>query len=608
MADTPPTSARLALLGGAALHHGNGAGLRRLERKAAALLAYLVLEGEASRTQLGGLLWPQVPEAVARNNLAQLLRRMKSLAGDEPLVEGKDRLRLATAIEIDLRELLVAERAGALERLADTRGELLAGMDYGDCEAFGRWLEGQRERLHRLRCEALTTLAENALAAGQPRPALGHLLRLVDADRLSESAHRLLMRTHAALGDLAAAEVAFERCRKLMWEELGVPPSAETRALHDELQRQAARAESAGTLHRRRPPYALFRPPHFVGREAALTRMQAAWDEHKGIFVTGDAGVGKTRLMQEFLADKGRYYLFEGLPQDAGTPYATYSRTLRQAMQAFPGLRPPDWMMAEVARLLPELGGTLGAPVEENDRLRFFHALAEANDLLVRAGMRQVVADDLHWADLASLELGHFIYARQWGRPGGMRSLMLARRDEMDAASVQAMDWVLDRGYAIEVHLDALDEAATAELLAGIEPAWRDWAPRLHRHTGGNPGMLLETLRAVYAEDGLAQGLPAHLPVTEQVTRWLERRLARLTPDALKLARLAALAEPGLDAAQAALLLECAPAELLEVWTALQRAGILDGGRPAHDSLRQVLLAGIPQLVQAHLRQRIEAL
>lgn len=608
MADAPPTSARLTLLSGSAVYRDGQARSQRLERKAAALVAYLALEGETSRARLAGLLWPQAPEAIARNNLAQTLRRLKSLAGEQGLVEGRDRLRLVEAVAIDVRQLLAAASTGALDRLADARGELLAGLDYGDCEAFACWLEGQRERLHRLRCDALTRLAEDALTSGQPRVALGHLLPLVAADPLSEAAHRLLMRAYATLGDLSRAEAAYERCRKLMWQELGVPPSAETRALHYEIQRQTTQTTAGLAPAMRRPPLALIRPPRLVGRAAALAAMEAAWDEHKAIFVTGEAGVGKTRLMQEFLADKGRYYLFEGLPQDQGTPYATYSRTLRQALRAHPGLDLPDWVRQEAARLLPELGCAGGIPVEENDRLRFFHAIAEANDLIVRAGMRQVVVDDLHWVDLASLELGHFVYARQWGRADGMRSIMLARRDEMPAAGIQAMEWVLDRGYAIEVRLEALNEAEIAELLAAIDPAWRDWAARLHRHTGGNPGMTLETLRVLCAEGGLERGLPERLPVPEKVARWIERRLGRLSADALQLARLAALSEGGLDGAQAAALFARPAADLLAAWSEAEAAGVLRDGAPVHDCLRLVLQTGIPGPLCEDLQTRIAQL
>lgn len=597
---------RIALLGEACLCL-DGARTPRLERKTAGLLAYLALEGGAGRSRLAGLLWPRAPEGTARNNLSQTLKRLKQLADNHALVEGQDRLRLAPAIGVDLLDLLQAGQAGRPDRVANMPGELLADQDYGDCPDFMHWLEERREGLNRLRCEALASLADAVLAAGQPRGALGHLLDLVAADPLSEAAHRRLMRAHAALGDLAASEAAYERCRKLLWQELGVPPSAETRALHREIQDSLTEAPVEPEPLPRRPPHALARPPRLIGRRDELARMQAAWDAHQAIFVTGEAGVGKTRLMQEFLADKPRFHLFEGLPDDPGTPYATYSRTLRQALRAFPGLKLPDWVAAEAARLLPELGGGQ-LPVDEHDRLRFFHAIAEANDLTVQAGMRTVVVDDLHLVDPASLELGHFVYARQWGRPDGMRSIMLARRDEMSAAGVQAMDWVLDRGYGVEVRLAPLTGEETGALVAGIDPAWTAWAEALYRHVGGNPGMVLETLRALFDAGALGQAPRAPLPVPERMAKRLAARLDRLSADALRLARLAALAEGGLEVAGAASLLERPPAALLDAWSELQAAGLLRDGRPAFDALCQVLVAGIPDPLRRELERQLERL
>lgn len=332
---------RLTLLPTPGIHAEDVAPVR-LDRKAAALLTYLALAGETPRGRLAALLWPDAEESVARNNLAQKLSRLKTATPYAP-VEGKEALRLAREVSVDVLDIRQARDHGDLMVVAETRGELLSCWEFDDCPDFGLWLATRREELAQWRRDALTLLADRAEASGQRRAALGFARRLADSDPLSEIAHRRLMSLHAQMGDQGAATEAYERCRRLLWEELGIHPGAETRALLKEIEIGAGAARPrVASAREMRPPFHLVRPPHFVGRRAQLARMEAAWSKGRAIFVAGEAGIGKTRLMQEFIADKGRCFLFEGFPEDAESPYATYSRTFREVMRAFPYLGFPE--------------------------------------------------------------------------------------------------------------------------------------------------------------------------------------------------------------------------------------------------------------------------
>lgn len=609
MANDPPPI-RLTLLGNP-LQHRDGSPPTRLERKAAGLLAYLALEGETGRGRLAGLLWPDTPEASARNNLSQTLKRLRGAASGPPLVVGQDLLRLDDTLDCDARTLRVRHRDGKHAQVLDVQGGLLATLDYDDCPDFDRWLAAKRDELERWRREALAVLADQAEATGQARAALGYARRLVDMDPLSETAHRRLMSLHAQMGDQAAATEAYERCRRQLWEELGIRPGAETRALLKDIEAGGGtvRGPAPSVREKKRPPFNLIRPPRFAGRQLPLARMEAAWAQGKAIFVAGEAGMGKTRLMQEFIADKGRCYLFEGFPEDANAPYSTYSRTFREVMRAFPQLRYPEWIQREAARILPELGDSPRIPVDENDRLRFHMALAEANDMAVNAGMRRVMVDDLHLVDLPSLLAGHFVYARHWGRRDGMQTLMLLRPESFAPEGQEALAWVLDRGFGELIQLGPLTLEEVAELLTGIHDGLRGWAAALHAHCGGNPKLILDTLKALHAEgEGDAwrmDGLPESLPVPDSARNLFLRRLERLSPDALMLARLAALAKTGLDIARAAAVAERPAAGLLEPWARLEAEGIVRDGKPAHGILRAVLREAIPAPLREHLESQL---
>jgi len=594
----------ICLLGRPTLMHANRPDAA-LERKAAALLAYLALEGETSRSLLAGLLWPDRGESTARNNLAQCLHRL-ALAEAAILVAARDRLEIAPHVRVDIREALQLHRDGDWKGLLDRRMDLLSGLDFDECSEFMAWLCAQRENLQRMRQDALERLVEAAQGTGQIRAAVDYARKLMESDPWSEAAHRRVMRLLALMGDHSAAIAAYERCRAILANELGVQPNEETQRLHREIC-AASRYPNFGPnlLVERRIPFGLLRPPGFVGRHAELARMEEAWREGKAIFVSGEAGLGKTRLMQAFLADQGRCHLFEGQPDDVKAPYATYSRTLRQVMSAFPHLTYPDWVMREAARILPGMGAGTGVPVDDHERLRFHDALAEANDIAVRAGMRRVAVDDLHLVDDASLMVGHHVYARQWGRGDGMRTIMLYRPEEFSEEGRQALYRVLDRGVGTEIRLEPLSPIEVAELLEGIDPDWTNWSVRLYAHCGGNPYFILETLRTLHTRDELRGALPRELPVAAGVRALLERRLLGLDDQSLTLARLAAIAQHPLEIDSASRALACPPLAMLESWSRLESRGILRQGVVTHGSWRRLLLDSIPGHIVEHLRRQL---
>src|SRR6476661_1336878 len=121
----PAVALRVDLLDAPSLR-GAGGARAPLERKAAALVAVLALDGARPRADLAGLLWPESPPAQARNSLRQRLFRLQRIAGRELIVGGSE-LRLADAVTHDLGD--VAERLAADPQAH--LGELLGGLDYG---------------------------------------------------------------------------------------------------------------------------------------------------------------------------------------------------------------------------------------------------------------------------------------------------------------------------------------------------------------------------------------------------------------------------------------------------------------------------------------------
>ncbi len=587
--------------------HVQSSQLRPLERKTAGLLAYLTLEGPTNRSKLAGLLWPASSEATARNNLAQALRRLKQAAGAE-VVWGSDVLELQ-GLAVDVAELQVAHFAGRHLEVVAHQAQLLEGLDYDDCPEFEDWLLVQRERLAEMRRNSLGALADGLEQAGQYREALVYAEALLESDVLSEVAHRQVMRLLYLLGDRSAALAAFERCRAILLREMGVAPLPQTQELRHQIERGELLVPA---IPAQRPeiPLAVLRPPRLLGREAEWARMEAAWEKGQALLIAGAPGVGKSRLLQDFLHSRGPALLFEGRPGDQGIPYATFSRFCLKILEHFPGLALPDWVRQELARLLPELGPAQPPIQSRAEKLRFFQASAELVRLALAEGLGRLAVDDLQFADMASLELMHFVLSPYWGQPGALATALAFRAGELPDWMAALLEQAVQGGQAIQISLQPLDALAVQGLLVSLElPSLQDdvpgWAAALVRHTGGNPFFLLETLRSLWESGGLGQPRPGRLPVSSKISTLIQQRLERLSQSAQRLIRTAAVAGVDFSPELAAYALETTRLELLEPWAELEAAQLLRGNAFTHDLLYEATLSGVPASIKTHLHQQI---
>lgn len=581
--------------------------LRPLERKSAGLLAYLTLEGPTSRSRLAGLLWPASSESTARNNLAQALRRLKQAVGAE-VVWGGDVLELQ-GLQVDVAEFQVAHFAGRHPEVVAYQAQLLEGLDYDDCPEFEDWLLLQREKLAEMRRASLWALAHDLEQAGQYREALVYAEALLESDALSEVAYRQVMRLLYLLGDRSAALTVFERCKAILLREMGVAPLPQTQELRHQIERGELLVPA---IPAQRPeiPLAVLRPPRLLGREAEWARMEAVWEEGQALLIAGAPGVGKSRLLQDFLHSRGPALLFEARPGDQDIPYATFSRFCRKILEQFPGLLLPDWVRQELARLLPELGPAQPPIQSRAEKLRFFQASAELVRLAVAEGLARLAVDDLQFADMASLELLHFVLSPYWGQPGALATALAFRAGELPEWVQALLEQAIQGGQAVQISLQPLDALAVQGLLASLElPSLQDdvlgWAAALVRHTGGNPFFLLETLRSLWVSGGLGQPRPGHLPISSKITTLIQARLERLSPEALRLVRTAAVAGPDFSPELAAAALQTTPLALLPPWAELEAAQLLRGNAFVHDLLYEATLSGVPASIKTYLHQQI---
>lgn len=573
------TNTPQAVLLGAARLHVDGQDYT-LDRKGAGLLAYLALQGPSPRGLVATLLWPDVVEADARRNLRQRLFRMRAPAGFD-LVSGKQILTLDPRLRVD-----VADHGAQLDA---TPAELLAGFDYSDCPEFADWLASARSRTRERQLEALRSAASAHEANEELAQAIVLAQRIVDVDPLSEHTHRRLMRLHYLRGDRAAAIAAFERCERLLKDELGARPDTETRALMATIEASGAGSRAAV---RAALPAAVLRPPTLVGREAELAATYGAWDAGQVVLLTGEAGAGKSRLIEAAVAGANALVV-RGRAGDRATPYALLARLLRAVVGRVAEMLPAD-VRIELARLLPELGQAV--PMRDRgDQARFMDAIESTLERAAIAGLALVAVDDLHAADDASVEA----LAALAGGDGRLRWLLAARAGELGA----------DRSTMVKglpcttVALRPLTEQDIGVLIDTLQIAQFDaarLAAPLARHAGGNPMFVLETVKQMLAGRGpsIEEVGPSWLPVPERVQQIIEQRIERLSAPAVRLMRCAALAEQDFDASLAAEVLGCRPLDLADAWSELEAQQVLNGNAFAHDLVSAAALMSVPMPVR----------
>lgn len=245
---SPATAGRnsatsLVLLGSFTLKRGDD--IKRLPKKAQGLLAYLAMHPgrQIARDQLATLLWGNTATEQARQSLRQCLTAVRTALGADAgnmLVADTASVMLqpADGIAIDVTAFESTARLSSAEDLerasAFYKGEFLAGLHI-PVEPFNDWLSLERQRLSVLRSDLLLRLAQAHATAGNLQAAITASRELTNHDPLREEGHRLLMRLLANAGQRTAALKQHAKLTRLLSEQLGIAPDAETAALAEEL-------------------------------------------------------------------------------------------------------------------------------------------------------------------------------------------------------------------------------------------------------------------------------------------------------------------------------------------------------------------------------------
>lgn len=578
----PSSGPVLRLFGAPVCIHGAGHELM-LEPKDALLLAYLAFEGPTPRRVLASMLWPDVDAKRASANLRQRLFRLRKLIGFD-LLEGALVASLPVHVQVDGG---LADGAAA---------ELLSGLTEADAGVFAPWLAGLRQRRRAQRIESLASQAARLESAGQLAEAQLVAQQLLDSDPSSEHAHRQLMRLHYLRGDRAAALVAFDHCERVLKDEVGARPSAETLALLQTVEQAGAHAWVAGQAL----PASVLRPPRMIGREAEMAAAGRAWSAFEVIVVTGAAGVGKSRFLGALFDSRADVLVLRARPGDDAVPLATLVRLVESLVERWPATS----ARAAHARLLKLASG---AGLDPHGVIRSAAPLGA--DLLRAAvagglagSLKGVVLDDLQFADDASVDT----WCEWLDRPA-LTGLHFGFASRLDGEAAQErVERLRQRADTVVIRVQPLAAAQTELLVASLALAGTDVpavAATLARRIGGNPLHLLETIRRALEQHGQLRA--DRLDTPAQVLDLLEHRLAALSADGLLLVRIATVAGSDFNPELAQAVSRRDVLELADAWTLLERQAILDEHGFAHDLMLEAAMRLLPQPIRRVIHRRV---
>ncbi len=561
---------------------------RPLER---ALLARLALDpGQpVASTRLVDDLWGDNVPRDALASLQSLVYRLRRTLGDD----GHHIVRAGSGYCLDSGDVVVDvavfTRLVAAARTAETAGDVPA-MRRALCDALDLWrgpplgglgaapfVATQVTRLEAARLSALGDRLDADLALGHHGDVVAELESLVAEHPYEEGFWAQLMLARYRSGSQADALRCYSRLRGVLHEELGLEPGPAVTALEQAILRHDAGLDwspdrppalrprttaGARQVHAGAPP-TVAQPPRatgrgepgdgagpdgersdlswvasdgaaFVGRHLELeitraARRRAAKGERVLVLVTGEPGIGKTRLTAEMARefdDAGDLVLHGRWDEEPLCPYQAFREAFgRYAQEAPRALVRADVgpTLASLARIVPELleadrrpgsstateaEGAGGAGDDDGDRYRVFDAVRRWVDAIASRRRLMLVLDDLHWADQPSMLLLEYLL-----RSASPTQVMIVATYRPTEATIPG--WFSERlagirrtAYVENVALGGLSAAETRQLVEAalgraLSESEAAGTANLQRRTGGNPFFLHEVVRDL--DDGDAR-------------------------------------------------------------------------------------------------------
>ena len=549
-------------------------------------------------------LWPDHSEEESRANLRRHLSELNNALAPygEQLLADRQSIRWndesSAFVDVLEFEKLAAQSDRLDDALALYRADLMP-THYED------WLFAPRERLRAKALLIAHTRAHAALAQRDYPHALACAERALELSEWREDSLRLLMTAMYAMGNRPGALAAFDRFSNTLATEMHVEPMAETLALRDTILAGDALPESRPTVS---PPLDAADDTPFIGRDEDMQALRLAWDRAargsgNTIFVSGEAGIGKTRLVRELarhVESRAGTILWGHASPDATTPYQPIIDIIKSGMGLLSPRDADDLWFAIVAEAVPEFARlhtrTSVPSVEQpNAAPRLREAFARVVEAIVGDTPALIVIEDLHWSDSDTIEaIAHL--AR---RVRASKTLLIVTHRSEESPLTHPLRHLRRRLVA--------ENRARVHALARLDPA-------AMISTFGNDIAIASEGNPLFAQQ-ILQHRNEHgsLPLAQaRMDAIVSERLAHLQPDARAVLDIAALIDESFTVEEVAEIASRAEAEVVGTLDLLLEARFLrwtvSPGMAltfSHQLLRDVVIARLPSMSRTLVHRRI---
>ncbi len=528
-----------------------------------ALLGFVILRRDqpVARNFLAFTLFPDDDEETAASELRRYLylanRALPQIAGDPWLIADAETVRWnSTAgafVDVMEFERLAEDETTFHEAVECYGGDLLE-------DVYDDWVLPERERLRSKYLDTVMKLVQRHRSQREFASAISYARRILAVDPWREDVMRQLLAARYESGDASGALLEFDRFEKGLRDEVHARPMPETMAVRAAILRGDAlpgvvECVTSSLAH----PTGSAELLPFVGRDNELGELRARWGRcARGsgalVFVSGEAGIGKTRLIAEFarlVESEGGRVFAGGTTSPERAPYQCVAEALRSALPLLAAHRIDRSTLAALANVLPELRAgedalpTLPVLAPDREAQRLLDALAQCANALASPRPLLIILEDVHWAGRATIDAIAAIVRRTARAP----VMVIASYREEEAQRGHPLR-ALERDLGTErlagtVVLGRLKRDDVASLLAKIknhEPPEDARVSEFYAHTEGLPLFLNEAL-AEDREQRLERDAPRM--VSGGIAATIAARTARLSDDARTVVEIAAIAGQG---------------------------------------------------------------
>lgn len=551
--------------------------LRRIPR---ALLFYLASRAApVGRAELSALFWNETSDANARRRLQENLSRLRGeLPEPDLVITNADIVRLdservvvdqstfeelikqagQTPWQIPENEPLPEHTYRKLESANNLwRGaHFCAGSYFPSTINLDNWLTQTSSRLDHLRVTTLERLAGHAYSISNLEKALEFTQAVLETDNFNEKLHYQVMKYFIELGNINAAQKHFDHIVKLFRRELNLDPSPKIIALSKYITQESQAAKLTAPL--RWEIHQAMKVP-FVGRQEIIVDARRSLKQNKGVFILGEAGSGKTRLVQRISEDLGsttRILVSNCRPEEATLPFQPIRETLRRYMAPNEWVTLPEFWASHLIRIYPEIAELrpeLKQPDLPSDpdqaRGLLLEAIRHAFLALSVESHLFFVLDDIHWADEATLATIAYLLPRSPFNNNASLSAT-ARQESISQHLEDYLTAIQTSKDGVVISIPNLTPEDITDLaravLHTIPPSV--FIKRIDHASGGNPLFILEILRAIIAaspEPDLTASAP--LPLTENLRKLISTRIKKLSLPTRRILETASIIGPSFD-------------------------------------------------------------